>query len=470
MSGRILIVDDVATNRIVMKVKLAAARYEVVPAASGPEALEIAAGGGIDIIIMDMMMPGMTGADTCRRLRADPDTATIPVILVTASDDMEARMDGLSAGADDFLSKPVDEIALLARVRSLLRTREAERDYEARGGALLEMAAPPAAPCGFAEAAGQASFSAKPSPVEGRIAMIGGNDATWLPVQRDRLRPLFREAVSIVDRDGALAMTAEMAPDLFLIDADLGGRNDGLRLMSELRSRGATRHAAFIMLLPPGDSERAATALDLGAADVGYHPFPTDEIAMRIRTQLARKKRADRMRDTLDTGLKLAVIDPLTGLHNRRFGLGHLDRVATRCRAQGIRAGVVLMDIDHFKRVNDTYGHPVGDLVLSKVAKVLQESLRAEDLVARIGGEEFLAILPDSDLAQVRVVAERLRAAVQSLRIPVGEGELSVTLSLGVAMMEECEDAASRAMETVDRALYSAKDDGRNRVRLAAAS
>ena len=261
-------------------------------------------------------------------------------------------MQGLSAGADDFLSKPVDEVALLARVRSLLRSREEERDYHARGGDMLEMARTSIP--GLSEAGGQTGFQPRPVPVDGRIALIGAPEAKWLPVQRDRLRPLFREAVSIMGRDVALALSEDRVPDLFLIEADLAARNEGLRLMSELRSRNATRHAAFIVLLPQGDSERAATALDLGAADVSYHPFPVDEIAMRIRTQLARKRRADKMRDTLDTGFKMAMFDPLTGLHNRRYGLHHLDLVATRCRAQGIRAGVIAMDIDHFKQVNDT--------------------------------------------------------------------------------------------------------------------
>ena len=466
MPGRILVVDDVATNRIVMKVKLSAARYDVVPAVSGAEALEIARAGGIDIIIMDMMMPRMTGAEACRLLRADPLTATIPVILVTASDDVEARMQGLSAGADDFLSKPVDEVALLARVRSLLRSREEERDYHARGGDMLEMARTSIP--GLSEAGGQTGFQPRPVPVDGRIALIGAPEAKWLPVQRDRLRPLFREAVSIMGRDVALALSEDRVPDLFLIEADLAARNEGLRLMSELRSRNATRHAAFIVLLPQGDSERAATALDLGAADVSYHPFPVDEIAMRIRTQLARKRRADKMRDTLDTGFKMAMFDPLTGLHNRRYGLHHLDLVATRCRAQGIRAGVIAMDIDNFKQVNDTHGHPVGDSVLARVAQVLRDSLRSEDLVARIGGEEFLAILPDADLAQVRIVAERLRSAVETMQVPLpGGAPLSVTLSLGVAMLENRENAGSEVLCRADRALYSAKDGGRNRVQLA---
>ncbi|GIT90681.1 diguanylate cyclase response regulator [Jannaschia pagri] len=461
MAGRILIVDDVATNRIVMKVKLNAARYDVVTAGSGQEALDVARAGGIDIIIMDMMMPNLTGAETCARLRADPATATVPVILVTASDDTDARMEGLSAGADDFLSKPVDEIALLARVRSLLRTREEERTYEEHGGALLGM--------GFAEAGGQTPFEGQsPAPADGQIALIADSTSNWLLRQRDRLRPLFRERVAVMGRDAALALDRESAPDLFLIDADFGAPNAGLRLLSELRSRNATRHAALIVILPAGDSERAATALDLGASDVAYQPFPVDEIAMRIRTQLSRKKRADRMRDTLETGLRLAVIDPLTGLHNRRYGLHHLDRVATRCRAQGIRAGIILMDLDHFKAVNDTHGHLVGDKVLSLAAKALKDNLRNEDLVCRIGGEEFLAVLPDSDIEKVRAVAERLRGAVEALDVRLEDGgPLTVTMSLGVAMLSDREDAPAHALAVVDRALYAAKDAGRNRVELA---
>ncbi|MEM9795266.1 MAG: diguanylate cyclase [Pseudomonadota bacterium] len=460
MPGRILVVDDVPTNRIVMKVKLAAARYDVLVAASGEEAYEIAQEGGVDIIIMDMMMPGWSGAETVRHLRATPSTAAIPVILVTAVDDADARMEGLSVGADDFLSKPVDEIALLARVRSLLRTREEERSYERHGVALMDME-----PVGFADAAGQSSFQAADANAVGRVALMGGSGASWLLKQREGLRALFRENVAVMGRDAVLALQPEAAPDLFLIDADLGGRNEGLRLMSELRSRQATRHAAFIVLLPAGDSERAATALDLGASDVSYQPATVEEIAMRVRTQLARKQRADRMRETLETGLRLAVIDPLTGLHNRRYGLHHLDRVASRCRAQGKRAGVILMDIDHFKAVNDTYGHPAGDCVLARVALALQESLRGEDLVCRIGGEEFLAVLPDAGLEQVRAVAERLRGAIEALEIAITGGRtLSVTLSLGVAMLEDREDAGSHALTLVDQALYAAKNGGRNRV------
>jgi two-component system cell cycle response regulator len=460
MAGRILIVDDVATNRIVMKVKLSAARYDVVCAASGPEALTLAQEGGIDLVIMDMMMPAMTGAEACAALRAAPATAAIPVVLVTAGNDAEARMEGLAAGADDFLMKPVDDIALLARVRSLMRTREEERSFEAQSDVLMG-----AGPGGFAERPAQAAFDARPPRSGVRIALISGGDTGVMLRQREALRPLFGEGVGLVGRDAALALEAGGAPDLFVIEADLGLRNAGLRLMSDLRSRQATRHAATIVVLPSGDSERAATALDLGAADVVYSPLDSAELAIRIRTQLARKMRADRMRDTLETGLRMAVIDPLTGLRNRRYGLRHLDRVAARCRAHGLRAGIVLIDVDHFKAVNDTHGHQAGDRVLSTVAEVLRTRLRGEDEIFRIGGEEFLAVLPGSDGAQATRVAERLRAAVAAAEIALEDGtRVAVTVSLGVGTIDARADASSRALAVADRALYAAKAAGRNRV------
>ena len=483
MPGRILIVDDVATNRIVMKVKLSAARYEVVAACDAREGIRVAAEGGIDLIVMDMMMPGMSGAEACRRLRGDPATASIPIILITAMDDPEARVEALDAGADDFLSKPIDEVALLARVRSLLRRRDEERSLEAHGFPLMEVSydapldRPTALAGGFAEAGGPSPFAGpgelgeRTSEATARIALLWDVGVSWPSNVDSTLRRQFPGRVKPLFREEALMLAPADAPDVMLIRADVEG-GDGLRLMSELRSRAATRHCAFVVALPEGDSERAATALDLGASDVVYLPFPPDELAIRLRTQVARKLRGDRMRATLERGLQLAVIDPLTGLHNRRYGLHHLDRVAARCRAQGVHAGVILIDIDHFKQVNDTHGHPVGDLVLARVAQRLKESLRGQDFVARIGGEEFLAVLPETGLSHVRAVAERLRRSIEDLRIPLkepvdGTGDLSVTLSLGIAMLEDREDSATHVLTRVDRALYSAKRSGRNVIVLA---
>jgi two-component system cell cycle response regulator len=239
--------------------------------------------------------------------------------------------------------------------------------------------------------------------------------------------------------------------------------------MSDLRSRANTRHSGVIIMLPHGDSERAATALDLGANDISYEPFLAPELAVRIRTQLERKTRADRLRATLNDGLRLAVTDSLTGLYNRRYGMRHLERVARQCKDKGTDAAAIMIDVDHFKTVNDAFGHLVGDAILKEVAATLRMNLRGEDLVTRIGGEEFLAVLPDAGVEQAQVVAERLRSGIENLKLSNGRGgTIGVTLSLGVAMLSASDHDTTLTLQAVDRALYEAKAAGRNNVIISA--
>lgn len=450
MADKILIVDDVATNRIVMKVKLSAAQYQTVLAEDGAKALELARSEQPDLILMDVLMPGLSGLDVCKRLKADPETAGIKIILVTALDDLEARMTGLQSGADDFLSRPVDEVALLARVRSLLRARDQERELQLREATFAEL--------GFSDIATSPAASS-------RIMLVGETrveSQNW----EERLRGFVPEDLVIATGEDALRRSGtEDDIDLFLISVDHAERNGGLRLMSDLRSRANTRHCAIIVMLPHGDSERAATALDLGANDISYEPFLAPELAVRIRTQLARKTRADRLRATLDDGLRLAVTDPLTGLYNRRYGMRHLERVARKCKDTGMDAATIMIDVDHFKAVNDAYGHMVGDDILKEIAYVLRDNLRGEDLVTRVGGEEFLAVLPDAGIEQARAVAERLRMSICKLNLSAPDGTpIKMTLSLGVAMLSSMDHDITATLEAVDRALYEAKDAGRNHV------
>jgi len=454
MTGRILVVDDVATNRIVMKVKLAAACYAVDQADCGTIALAAARANPPDLILLDVVMPDMSGLEVCRKLKAHPDTADIPVILITALADRESKMAGLEAGADDFLTKPVDEVTLLARVRSLLRARDTARELKQRGEPAL----------GFAEAA--AGFAGKEKP--GRIALIapGPKGAVlWKTALDDRVGG----TVSVLPRDAALGgfgAEDDEAPDVFVIAADLAQRNEGLRLLSDLRSRPGTRNAATVMILPHGDSERAAIALDLGAHDILYDPFDAQELAIRIRAQLGRKRQADRLRASLQAGLDMAVTDSLTGLHNRRYGMFKLEQMLAR---SGRRLAVMLLDIDHFKHVNDTHGHFAGDRVLDLVARRLRAQVRTGDLLARIGGEEFLVALPDSDRATALARAEQLRAAVADQAFALGGDTppLSITLSVGIALAAPgMAETAQSLLDRADAALYGAKAHGRDQVTL----
>ncbi|MEM7723832.1 MAG: diguanylate cyclase [Pseudomonadota bacterium] len=457
MTERILVVDDVATNRIVMKVKLMAACYAVEQADCGAAALDIARRSKPDLILLDVVMPDMSGLDVCRQLKADPATADIPVILITALADRASKMEGLEAGADDFLTKPVDEVTLLARVRSLLRARDTVRELRDRGEN--------SATLGFAEAA--SDFKVQDYP--GRIALVapGPKGAVlWKTALDDRVTG----EVSVLPRENALMGFGDEAdaPDVFVIAADLTHRNEGIRLLSDLRSRPLTRHAASVMILPEGDSERAAIALDLGASDILYDPFDAQELAIRIRAQLGRKRQSDRLRASVRTGLEMAVTDSLTGLHNRRYALYRLNNLIAEPKSE---VAVMMLDLDHFKRINDTYGHSTGDRVLSLVAARLRAELREDDLLARIGGEEFLVALPRTSHREAMDCAERLRAAIGDTPFKISDTAppLSVTISAGLALSNggPSAETAERLIDRADAALYGAKSDGRDQVTLA---
>jgi two-component system cell cycle response regulator len=453
MTRRILVVDDVPTNRIILKVKLNAACYETVLAESGAEALQIARHTPPDLILLDYAMPGMDGIAVCRALRADPATVRVPVIMFTASGDEVAKLAALRAGADDFLVKPIDDKVLLARIRNLLR---------ARSGALAEGAAG-LENLGLAEPA--AGFD-RPA----RVALIAQRPETALR-WRAALTPHLRAVVTPVAREAALDGRNDGA-DLYIVGVDLESPGSGLQLMSELRSRPGSAHAAICLVMPPGAHAVAATALDLGADEVLPEGFDGVEAAVRAEALIARKRDGDRLRARLAEGLRLATTDPLTGLHNRRYAMAMLGRMLADAAAGGSGCAVLALDIDRFKAVNDRFGHAAGDAVLVEVAARLTASLRSGDLLARVGGEEFLIALPGVTGPEALALAERLRRAVGDTPFhpATTEGPLRVTVSIGLALVADAMVAPAEAMGCADRALMAAKADGRNQVVLAARS
>ena len=456
MAGRILIVDDVATNRIVLKVKLTEARYEVLVAEDAATGLQLARSRLPDLVLMDGCLSGQGGVAALRQLREDPATARIPVIIMLGTGDPDSRLAALQAGADDVMTKPMDEPRMLARLRALLRSCGMTEEMRVRDAAL--------GPIGMTEAPG--SF-ARP----GLVALVAEKPGPAMHMRR-ALALHMTDSLVIRTRDAALGVPDDPpmpCPDVYVIEADLAGKGDGLRLMSDLRSRSATRHSAVCVHLRAPSHSDAAMAFDLGADDVIDAGLEPREVAARLSRLLDRKRRDDQLRATLSDGLRLAVIDPLTGLFNRRYALAQLGRIAERAQRGDSGFAVLAIDLDRFKAVNDSFGHAAGDCVLIEVARRLSLSMRAGDLLGRIGGEEFIVVLPQTAASNALALANRLRLAVEAAPVRIDTATaISVTISVGLAVSGPLTPAGaepvSATLARADRALLRAKADGRNQV------
>lgn len=455
MPGRILIADTVPTNRITMKVMLNAACYDVFMAGSGEDVLAKAQSHLPDVIIIDSDIDAPGAQALVAALKANRDTAHIAVAVV-GPDMAEPRLSAFRAGAEAYLEKPVDCVNLRARVRSLLRIAASGHELKRRQDTARSL--------GFAETPKRYDHPASICLVAAKV----DEAMKW----RAGLRGLINDTVDIQRRDMVLHAIQSGTPDeLYVLSSDFTEGDDGLRLLSELRAREVTRNAAIVVRYPEGKHEQALVALDLGADDIIASDRDPEEFALRLSARIRRKREADRLRDTIDQSIHMASIDALTGLYNRRFALPHIENIAEEARSSGRGFALMLVDIDKFKAVNDVYGHAMGDEALVEVARRLRDNLRAGDMVARFGGEEFIVVLPDTDLTHARAIAERLRAEVVATPVFMSDGgdPVSVSISIGLAMCGNTDTgraAVAPLIDIADTALYAAKAEGRNQVTL----
>lgn len=456
MTARVLVVDDILPNVKLLEAKLSNEYFDVITALSGAEGLEKAESQSPDIILLDVMMPGMDGFETCQKLKENPVTAHIPVVMVTALTDATDRVRGLESGADDFLSKPLNDIALMSRVRSLVRLKMMVDEWRVRESTANQ----------FGFVGNKMTLLSEPSE-KARVLVIEDRDFE----AEKFIETMKRDedtVVAVKTGEQAMIQAQQNDFDIITISLDLAGE-DALRLCSHLRSHERTRAIPILMVGDETDMKRVARGLEMGAYDYILRPVDRNELLARVRTQVRRKRYQDHLRSNYEMSLSLALTDSLTGLFNRRYLMVHLEKLLNKTREASKALCAMILDIDHFKHINDTYGHAVGDEVLKVFSERISKRLRGVDVIARMGGEEFVVIMPDTNMEIAVLVAERLRSIVASEPFPVStpHGKVDVTVSIGAVVVENGSKSVEETIKAADDELYRAKENGRNVVYMA---
>ena len=451
MSARILIVDNSPSSIKMLAAKLSSEYYEVLTAEDGAAALAAVDRDAPDIVLLDVMMPGMDGFEVCRRIKENPLNTHIPVVMITALGSNEDRVKGLDAGADDFLTKPIEDTTLFARIRSLVRLKHMLEQWRLRGATSERL--------GFIDETGDIIDSG----TDAHIILV--DDST---VQKNKIIASLgndQHRVTVVDDYEASGRVVDLGGDVVVIS--LSSDSDApLRKASRLRSLDLTRQVPILLIGDVEDQDLFIKALELGINDYIMRPLDDLELIARVRTQVRRKQYQDRLHKVFLQHLSLALTDVLTGLHNRRYLSTHLDAVMDRMRISEKPVSLLMIDADHFKQVNDTYGHSVGDEVLKEIGQRILRNIRGFDLAARYGGEEFTVVMPDTPVEVALGVADRLcvKMANEPISVSGSKDKIVVTLSIGVSVSRGPDETAENLLKQADEAMYKAKKAGRNQV------
>ncbi len=452
MTATVLVVDDLEQNVKLLEAKLTNEYYNVITANGGNEALKVLEEKDIDVILLDVMMPDMDGFETCEKIKSNVKTSHIPVLMVTALSEVEYRVKGLKIGADDFLTKPIDDTALLARVKSLSRIKFMIDELRLRTQSEEELEE------NLTNVLGQENFN-------DYKVMIIDDDYVTAQNLSDIVTNVTKNVETTDDPEEFFAKIEQESLDLVIISCQIEGV-DALRVSARIKSHENCRNTPILLLAEEENANQLAKGLEIGVNDYFMWPVDENELIARIKTQLRRKIYQEALRESLAQSVNLSLKDGLTNLHNRRYLDTHGNKMLSRASENGTAFTFVMIDIDEFKPVNDTYGHQVGDEILQQIAEILRNSVRATDLVARYGGEEFAVCLPRAGMEEGVQIAERIRKAIEEHKFKVSHevGELNCTISLGISEYDPSKDNLSELISRADEALYKSKTSGRNQV------
>ena len=467
----VLVVDDSDITRTVLARTLGRAGFATIQARDGLEGAVLALREQPAAVVTDLEMPGMDGYQLVRLLKSDPASAHIPVVVVTSHGEAPSRYWGLRTGADAYLTKDHEATDLAATVQRLIKVAPAPAPPSA---------APPAGPLDvFARVVRQLDGALMQATLANSLLERGVSSGDFSETNLVVLRTVadvvdvhaLAIAIAEVHTVTVHVLLPEEFPDrgveqlaravLAAVPVNPGATVELIVNGDRNSSPAPDLSALYLMPLPVRDSRGVLAVLPKDAAQFAALSQPLIErLAGHLALVLDNARLSQRLRE-------LSMLDGLTRVLNHRAIHDRLAEELQRAQRYGHPLAVVLCDLDHFKRINDAHGHPAGDAVLLAAAQALRRCLRTADAFGRYGGEEFLAVLPESDLESGRQAGERLRRALaeQAIALPAG-GSAVVTGSFGVASDSELLETATASVliSLADQRLYLAKEAGRNRV------
>jgi two-component system cell cycle response regulator len=448
MTARVLVVDDLPLNVALLDAILTGAHFQVEKAFGGSECLAKIRSCCPDIVLLDVMMPDMNGFEVCRAIKAQPDLAHLPVVMVTALDQPEDRVAGLQAGADDFLTKPVDAQTLLPRIRNLVRVKMMCDEMLLRASTLKGMGHDPA----------KADVACTDV-----LLLIDDQKTTEQEVAR-----ILPTSTIFVANNSADALVRVCDDSIELVLLNLNARSyDPIQLTRQLLF---SRKDAHVPILAFGDDPQRdllKAAFEAGVSDFLAAPFDPAELVTRVRTQYRKKRLAQQVSMNVRLSLTAATTDAETGLYNRAFLMRHLENQIEVARARASTLAVLVVRIDEHRRIAEQHGAEPTARLIEALVKCLQKDIRISDLAARTNVDTLTIVMPNIAGSRVKAVAERLRLAMESLRVSLIDGdETQSTISAGIAVFDSSSDDARTIIARADLAAVQA---GRNRVETIAA-
>ncbi len=394
--GNILVVDDHPANVKLLATYLHAEGYEITGAGSGEEALTRVQTELPDLILLDVMMPGLDGFQLTEMLKLDPLTRHIPVVLITALDSAADAARGFEAGADEFLSKPVNRAELLARVRSLLRLKRMHDELETR-------------------------VTVHDRLVQRQLDQVAPRQAMVLVVEDDE--HVVKQFTSVLTGEGYQTMAVSSAgaarealgqcvPDLILLDILLPDTS-GLSLLRELKADSSLGEIPVILVTALQDVATKIKGIEAGAEDYLVKPVQSVELAARLRTAMRRATRYRAMRERFERATAGSVIDPITGLRNRDYLEADIEKRIALIKRHATRSfAVMAVEVMGLERIEVCYGREAGDILLQEMSRLLERSCRECDLVTRYDASTFCLVLPETRHSQTQPLIERIQTAV----------------------------------------------------------